>query len=70
MAWGADLELEEPVMVVIQRRQFKPDCTILHQGQDTTFVFKYQDSELNAVVPFELFVGVRLNISGNGAHEF
>ncbi len=27
MVWGANLEMEEPGRVVIQGRQFKPDCT-------------------------------------------
>lgn len=70
MALGADLALEETATVVIQGRQFKPDRTVLHQGQKTRLVFKNQDSELHAVVPFGLFAGVSLNISGNGAPEF
>lgn len=70
MALGADLTPEETVTVVIEARQFKPDRTVLHQGQKTTLVFKNQDSDLHAVVPFGLFAGISLNISGNGALEF
>jgi plastocyanin len=69
-AWGADLILEETATVVIQERQFKPDRIVLHQGHKTTLVFKNQDSELHAVVPFGLFAGESFNISGNGAPEF
>lgn len=70
MALGADLALEETATVVIRGRLFKPDRTVLHQGHKTTLVFKNQDSELHAVVPFGLFTGESLNISGNGAPEF
>jgi uncharacterized cupredoxin-like copper-binding protein len=70
MARGADLELEETVTVIMQGRQFHPDRTVLHQERKTRLVFKNQDSELHAVVPFGLFVGISLNISGNGAPEF
>ena len=69
-ALGSDPALEETATVVIQGRQFKPDRTVLHQGQKTKLVFKNQDSELHAVVPFGLFAGESLNISGNGAPEF
>ncbi len=68
--WGADLEMEAPVRVVIQGRQLNLIARHLHQGQKTTLVFKNQDSELNAMVPFGLFVGVLHNISGNGVPEF
>jgi uncharacterized cupredoxin-like copper-binding protein len=70
MARGADLTVEETATVIIQGRQFTPDRTVLHYGQKTKLVFKNQDSELHAVVPFGLFAGESLNISGNGAPEF
>jgi len=70
VASGAELPVEETAVVVIQGRQFKPDRTILHQGIKTKLVFENRDSELHAVVPFGLFTGESLSISGNGAPEF
>lgn len=67
---GADLPLDETATVIIHGRQFTPARTLLHQGRKTTLVFKNQDSELHAVVPFGLFLGISLNVSGNGAPEF
>jgi len=70
MALGADPTPDEMVTVVIEARQFKPDRTVLHQGQRTTLVFKNRDAELHTVMPFGLFARISLNISGNGALEF
>lgn len=70
VAKGADLSGDEVVSVVIQGRQFKPNRTVLHQGQKTRLVLTNRDSELHAFVPFGLFVGESFNVSGNGAPEF
>lgn len=68
--WGTEPTSEETATVVIEGREFKPGRTVLHQGIKTKLVFKNQDSELHAVVPFGLFAGESFNISGNGAPEF
>ena len=70
VALSADQPSEETVIVVIQGRLFKPERTVLHQGRTTRLVFKNQDSELHAVVPFGLFSGESLSVAGNGAPEF
>jgi plastocyanin len=70
MALGAGPAGEETVTVMIQGRQFVPARTLLHLGQPTRLIFKNQDSELHAVVPFGLFAGESLNVAGNGAPEF
>lgn len=61
---------EEEVIVKIRARQFDPSSVTLHAGQKTKLVFHNQDAELHAFVPIGLFVGVNLNIAGNGAPEF
>lgn len=61
---------EEEVLVQIRSRQFDPNTVTLHAGRRTKLVFHNQDAELHAFVPIGLFVGVNLNISGNGAPEF
>jgi plastocyanin len=61
---------EEEVLVQIRSRQFDPNTVTLHAGRRTKLVFHNQDAELHAFVPVGLFVGVNLNISGNGAPEF
>jgi plastocyanin len=61
---------EEEVLVTIRGRQFLPDTITLHAGRKTKLVFRNQDAELHAFVPFTLFAGVNLNVGGNGAPEF
>lgn len=61
---------EEQVLVKIRARQFEPSTVTLHAGKKTRLVFQNHDAELHAFVPIGLFVGVSLNISGNGAPEF
>jgi len=63
-------EQDEQVVVQIRARQFIPATVTLHAGRKTKLVFENQDAELHAFVPVGLFVGVNLNISGNGAPEF
>lgn len=62
----------EPLVVAvdIQSRVFIPHRAALHHGQPTVLVFRNHDSELHAFVPSELFAGVNLNVTGNGAPEF
>ncbi len=67
---GADPPAEETSLVVIQGRQFNPDHSVLHRGRRTTLLFKNEDAELHAVVPFGLFAGMNPSISGNSAVEF
>ena len=69
-ALGTDLPHEETSLVVIQGRQFIPNRAVLHQGRKTTLLFKNQDAELHAVVPFGLFAGMNPAVSGNSAVEF
>jgi plastocyanin len=69
-ALGTDLLSEETLLVVIQARQFIPDRAVLHRGRKTTLLFKNQDAELHAVVPFGLFAGMNPAVSGNSAVEF
>lgn len=61
---------EEVVTVTIHSRTFEPNPVKLHAGQKTKLVFHNQDAELHAFVPVGLFVGVHLNVTGNGAPEF
>jgi len=63
-------EQEEQILVQIRARQFIPATVTLHAGRKTKLVFENQDAELHAFVPVGLFIGVNLNISGNGAPEF
>jgi uncharacterized cupredoxin-like copper-binding protein len=58
------------VTVDISSRVFIPHRAILHHGQPTVLVVRNHDSELHAFVPSELFAGVNLNVTGNGAPEF
>ncbi len=67
---GAESLTEETAAVVIQRRQFTPPRTILHQGRPTRLVFQNRDTELHSFAPDGLFAGASFNVSGNGAPEF
>jgi uncharacterized cupredoxin-like copper-binding protein len=58
------------VTVDISSRVFIPHRAILHHGHPTVLVVRNHDSELHAFVPSELFAGVNLNVTGNGAPEF
>ncbi|HET7057237.1 MAG TPA: cupredoxin domain-containing protein [Nitrospiraceae bacterium] len=61
---------EDLVLVTIHARQFDPPVIILHTRHKTHLVLRNEDAELHAFVPHELFVGVSLNVGGNGAPEF
>lgn len=61
---------EEEVIIHIRGRAFIPATVRIHAGRQTRLVFQNQDAELHAFVPGNLFNGVNLNISGNGAPEF
>jgi len=65
-----DVTQEEEVVVNMRLRQFEPATVLLHSGRKTKLVFHNLDAELHAFVPVKLFMGVNLNISGNGAPEF
>ncbi|MFM7840747.1 MAG: cupredoxin domain-containing protein [Nitrospira sp.] len=69
-AQAAPLAEEEEILVIIRGRQFLPDTVTVHAGRKTKLVFQNQDAELHVFMPFTLFSGVNLNISGNGAPEF
>jgi plastocyanin len=60
----------ETITVEIQGRAFTPNRVVLHTGHKTTLRFRNHDTELHAVVAKELFLGVSLNVGGNGAPEF
>lgn len=73
LCWPAlPITAAEPLVVTvdIQSRVFIPHRAVLHHGQPTVLVVKNHDSELHAFVPSELFAGVNLNVTGNGAPEF
>lgn len=61
---------EELVLVTMHARQFDPPAIILHIGRKTHLVLRNEDAELHAFVPNKLFLGVNLNVGGNGAPEF
>ncbi len=61
---------EQEILIKIRLRQFDPPTVTLQSGRKTKLVFQNLDSELHAFVPTNLFTGVNLNISGNGAPEF
>jgi plastocyanin len=60
----------ESITVEIRGRAFTPNRVILRTGQKTALRFRNHDTELHAVVAKELFLGVSLNVDGNGAPEF
>ncbi len=66
----SDPDPEQQVIVNIRARSFEPSTVTLHAGRKTKLVFQNHDVELHAFVPVGLFVGVNLNITGNGAPEF
>ncbi len=66
----ADASPEDEVFIDIRARAFLPSTVKLHAGRKARLVFKNHDAELHAFVPVGLFVGVNLNITGNGAPEF
>jgi plastocyanin len=66
----ADASPEDVVLIDIRARAFLPSTVKLHTGRKTRLVFQNHDAELHAFVPVGLFVGVNLNITGNGAPEF
>ncbi len=68
-ALSGDLDVES-ITVEIHGRAFIPDRVVLHAGRKTSLRFRNHDTELHAVVAKELFLGVNLNVGGNGAPEF
>lgn len=68
-ALSGDLDVEQ-ITVEIQGRTFIPARVVLHAGRKTTLQFRNHDTELHAIVAKELFLGVNLNVGGNGAPEF
>ena len=68
-ALSGDLDVES-IAVEIHGRTFIPARVILHAGHKTALQFRNHDTELHAVVAKELFLGVNLNVGGNGAPEF
>lgn len=67
---SADDQPEDLVLVTMHARQFDPPVIVLHAGRKTHLVLSNQDAELHAFVPSGLFVGMNLNVGGNGAPEF
>lgn len=66
----SDSSPEEQVVVDIRAREFQPSTVKLQAERKIRLVFRNHDAELHAFVPVGLFVGVNLNITGNGAPEF
>jgi plastocyanin len=69
LVWADDAS-EELIRITIHARQFDPPSAVLHAGRKTHVVLHNEDAELHAFVPVGLFVGVSLNVGGNGAPEF
>jgi plastocyanin len=65
-----DGKSEQVVVVDIVGRQFHPPVVTMHAGRKTALIFQNRDAELHAFVAADLFRGVNLNVSGNGAPEF
>jgi len=65
----AETEIES-VTVEIRGRVFIPGRVLLHHDQKTALRFLNHDTELHTVVAKELFLGVSLNVGGNGFPEF
>lgn len=61
---------EQEILIKIRLREFDPPTVTLQSGRKTKLVLQNLDSELHAFVPMNLFSGVNLNVSGNGAPEF
>jgi plastocyanin len=68
-ALSGDLDVDT-ITVEIHGRTFIPARVILHAGHKTSLQFRNHDTELHTVVAKELFLGVNLNLGGNGAPEF
>ena len=68
-ALPTEIEVESAT-VEIRERMFIPNRVLLHHEHKTVLRFRNQDAELHAVVAKELFLGVSLNVGGNGAPEF
>ncbi len=68
-ALSGDFDVEQ-ITVEIQGRTFIPARVVLHAGRKTTLQFRNHDTELHAIVAKKLFLGVNLNVGGNGAPEF
>ena len=60
----------ESITVDIRGRMFIPNHVLLHHDQKTVLRFRNHDTELHTIVAKEVFLGVGLNVSGNGASEF
>ena len=65
----AEIEMEL-VTVEIRGRMFIPNRVLLHHDQKTALRFLNHDTELHTVMARDLFVGVDLNMGGNGFPEF
>jgi plastocyanin len=61
---------EQAIEVNISGRKFEPPLVTLQAGRKTALIFQNKDAELHAFVAPDLFKGVNLNVSGNGAPEF
>ena len=68
-ALPTEIEVES-VTVEIHGRMFIPNRVLLHHDRKTVLRFRNYDTELHTVVAKELFLGVDLNVGGNGAPEF
>jgi uncharacterized cupredoxin-like copper-binding protein len=66
----SDTAPEQRIVIKMRARQFDPSAVTLRAGQKTILVLENLDAELHAFVPGDLFKGVNLNVSGNGAPEF
>ncbi|THJ24054.1 MAG: hypothetical protein CAF45_007020 [Nitrospira sp. CG24E] len=68
-AFPAEIE-PESITVDIRGRTFIPSHVLIHHDQKTVLRFRNYDTELHSVVVKDLFLGIDLNVSGNGAQEF
>ncbi|WP_447978519.1 cupredoxin domain-containing protein [Candidatus Nitrospira bockiana] len=61
---------EAMVTIDIHARRFEPPAVTLHAGTPVRLVLINHDAELHAFVPGELFEGVNVRVTGNGAPDF
>ncbi len=68
-AFPGEIEAEW-ITVDIRGRAFIPNRVLLHHNQEIVLRFRNLDTELHSVVVKDLFLGIDLNVGGNGAQEF
>lgn len=65
----SEIEVES-ITIDIRGRMFIPNHVLIHHDRQTALRFRNHDTELHSVVVKDLFIGLDLNVGGNGAPEF